>query len=87
MSLNTTNFGPRASVTTQGAGISNDPGLGGFQVSAPFILDGANLQTANAGAAVLGAGRLSIVSHSGNSVVLAWDSGTSVFTFTNATAE
>lgn len=85
MSIRTTYFGPKVSVTT--AVGTNDPSVGGFQVSVPFILDGSNIQTVKAGSATLGAGRLSLISHSGNSVVLAFDSGTTVYTFTNATAE
>lgn len=85
MSIRTTYFGPKVSITT--AVGTNDPSVGGFQVSVPFILDGSNLQTVKAASATLGAGRLSIISHSANSVVLAWDSGTSVYVFTNVTAE
>lgn len=83
MSYKTTIFGPRASIKS-GADIgTNDPALGAFQVSVPFILDGANLQTVKAASAVLGTGRLSVISHSANSIVLAYDSGTTVYVFTN----
>jgi hypothetical protein len=87
MSYKTTIFGPRLSVKSGGDIGTNDPALGAFQVSVPLILDGANLQTVKAGSAVLGVGRLSLVSHSATSIVLAYDSGTTVYTFTNATAE
>ena len=85
MSIRTTYFGPKVSVTT--AVGTNDPSAGGFQVSVPFILDGSNLQTVKAASATLGAGRLSLISHSATSIVLAFDSGTTVYTFVNATAE
>ena len=85
MSIRTTNFGPKVSVTT--AVGTNDPSAGGFQVSVPFILDGSNLQTSAAAAATLATGQLSVISHSGNSIVLAYNSGTSVFVFTNDAAE
>lgn len=87
MSYKTTIFGPRLSVKSGGDIGTNDPALGAFQVSVPLILDGANLQTVKAGSATLGAGRLSVISHSANSIVLAYDSGTTVYTFTNVTAE
>ena len=87
MSYKTTIFGPRLAVKSGGEIGTNDPGLGGFEISVPLILSGVNLQTVKAGSAVLQAGQLSLVSHSATSVILAFDSGTTVYTFTNATAE
>ena len=87
MSYNTTNFGPRLSVKSGGETGTNDPGFGGFEVSVPLILNGVNLQTVKAGSAVLQSGQLSVISHSATSIILAFNSGATVYTFTNATAE
>jgi len=67
---------------------TNEPGFGGFQVDVPLILGGANLQaSADAGAAALVDGQLSVVSTSVTSAVLVYKSGNTVYTFVNATAE
>ena len=85
MSINTTYLGPRLSVTT--AVGTNEPGFGGFQVSVPLILDGANLQTVKAPSAALVDNQFSITSVSVTSAVLVFKSGNTVYTFVNATAE
>jgi len=87
MSYNTTNFGPRLSVKSGGETGTNDPGFGGFEVSVPLILNGVNAQTVKAGSAVMVSGQLSVISVSVTSAVLAFKSGNTVYTFTNATAE
>ena len=85
MSINTTYLGPRLSVTT--AVGTNEPGFGGFQVSVPLILDGANLQTVKAPSAALVDGQFSVTSVSVTSAVLVFKSGNTVYTFMNVTAE
>jgi hypothetical protein len=87
MSYKTTIFGPRLSVKSGGEIGTNDPGLGGFDVSVPLILSGVNSQTVKAGLAGLQTGQLSIISLSVTSAVLAFKSGNTVYAFTNVTAE
>ena len=87
MSYKTTIFGPRLSVKSGGEIGTNDPGFGGFAVSVPLILDCVYVQTVNAASAVGQTVQLSIICLSLTSAVLAFTSGNTVYTFTNATAE
>jgi hypothetical protein len=87
MSYKTTVLGPRVSIKTGNDGGTLDPGTGGFDVEAPLILSGANVQTTKAAASTLKSGQLSIISLSVSSAVIAFTSGNTTYTFIADAAE
>jgi hypothetical protein len=88
MSQLTTNFGPRVSFTTSAAAGSTPvhvvfPSTGTVEMANVAAIKFSNITTASPVSTFIPDGFLSIVSHSGNSIVIAIRSGATTYRFTN----